>query len=669
MTFKNFLQEPGSPFPLGVSFKEGKLNFAIVSSCAKSITLRLFAKKAFHPFASYSLSPLYHKTGDIWHISIPMGQEEIEYNYDIVTKEGKHFSSLIDPYAKSLSTGCKWGEVDLFEKDHIPRGKITPPSPFDWEGVLPPRIPMENVIIYEMHVRGFTNHLSSGVKNRGTFSGIIEKIPYLKELGINAIELLPVFEFNECENKRLHPTTHQLLKNVWGYSSISFFALMNRFSSCQESTEQEFRLMVKELHKAGIEVYLDVVYNHTAEGNDQGPCLSYKGFDKSAYYLIDQKGEFMNFSGTGNTFNANHPVTAELIRASLRYYVEEMHIDGFRFDLASCLTRDLKGHPVPNPLVIQMISKDPLLKEVKLIAEAWDAAGLYQVGHFPGGARFSDWNGVYRDTVRRFIKGTEGQAGAFAQAIAGSSSLYKKPTNSINFITCHDGFTLKDLVSYNNKHNSNNGENNQDGTSDNASWNCGAEGPTEEIGIQQLRSKQMKNLHVSLMISLGVPMILMGDEVAHTKGGNNNTYCQDDETNDLIWSQIEKESDWHRFYKKMIHFRKSHPLLHKASFLNDKEILWHGQKPLQANWGVENKFIAFTRVHPQGKHSLFVAFNASSESVTLTLPPPPPNQHWYRVVDTAQPSPLDFIDEPTKQPPQADLYPLAAYSSCILILE
>ncbi|MEN9344527.1 MAG: hypothetical protein RLZZ453_1314 [Chlamydiota bacterium] len=642
MSYKNTEDASiGVPHPLGANRNAEGINFAIVSSVAKKVTLHLFEIGGNRPFASYKL----HRTGQVWHIFVKTDLQELEYTYDILGK------SVIDPYAKALSTGSKWGAEDLFSSTL--RGKVQKSEPFDWEGITPPRHPLHTLVIYEMHLRGFTSHNSSRVTHPGTFLGLIEKIPHLKEIGVNAVELMPIFEFNECELKE--PS----LKNVWGYSTINFFSVMKRYG-----TEKEFKTLVKAMHQAGIEVYLDVVYNHTAEGNEEGPIFCFKGIDPSIYYLKDTKGHYLNFSGTGNTFNANHFVTAELILSSLRYFAFEMQVDGFRFDLASCLTRNTEGKPVKCPLLINMMTKDPLLKDVKLIAEAWDAAGLYQVGHFPGGARFLEWNGFYRDAIRKFIKGSDNAAGDFAQSLTGSSLLYGgkgSPLNSINFICCHDGFTLKDLVSYNEKHNEANCENNQDGNSNNESWNCGEEGPTTDPAILKLRAQQMRNFHTALMVSIGTPMLWMGDEYGHTKEGNNNSYCQDNEQNQFLWNLLSQDQGYTRFYKQMILFRKRCSLFHKTTFLTDQDILWHGKEPMKANWGADNRLVAYTLVHPENKGSLYIAFNAYSEPVELHLPPR--DHGWSRVVDTSLESPNDFLEHPELI---TSPYLLAGYAAVIL---
>lgn len=672
----------GSPSPLGATRKEKGINFALYSQHATQVTLCLFAPDANHPFIEIPLDLDVHRTGLVWHIHLKeLPSEYLEYGYRV---EGPNDDPrnlfnpdiiLSDPYAHALNTSPHWGYKDLKGERGAPRGKVILPKPFDWGDDHPPKIPLEELVIYEMHVRSFTQHPSAKVKAPGTFLGIIEKIPHLKSMGVNAVELMPIFEFDECENPRVNPKTQQKLKNYWGYSTINFFVPMNRYSSSQSWTAaaDDFRTLVKALHANGMEVYLDVVYNHTAEGNQNGPWFSFRGIDNSVYYMITPEGAYMDYSGTGNTVNANHPVVAQFILDSLRYWVMEMHVDGFRFDLASCLTRDENGTPLPNPPIIQAITDDPVLANIKLIAEAWDAGGLYQVGSFPDEGktvegRWFEWNGKYRDVVRRFIKGTNDQSGAFATVMSGSEDLYGKdrsPCHSLNFITAHDGFTLHDLVSYNEKHNEENGEQNADGCNSNDSWNCGEEGPTTSRKILFLREKQMRNLHVALTVALGTPMILMGDEYAHTRNGNNNAWCQDNERNWFLWDELVKKEGFFRFFRLMIHFRKKNPLLKRRHFLKEGDVQWHGLEPGQPNWGGENKLIAYTMEDHTHSESLYIAFNAGYESVHLHLPEPPRGKKWYRVVDTSLPSPNDFCEEPKLHPALKYTYDMADHSAII----
>jgi len=646
----------GYAAPLGASRMAEGTNFALFSQHAQAVVLRLFYPDEQNPFLEIKLDPKANKTGWIWHVFMCNLPDDIEYSYRIEgpknPSKGLLFDSthdLLDPYARGVNTSHTWGER---KEDQKPlRGKVIHSMPFDWGKDLSPQIPMQDLIIYEMHTRAFTIDSSSKVKHPGTFKGIIEKIPYLKSLGINAIELLPVFEFNECDNLLKNPHTGEPLQNFWGYSTINFFSPMSRFGSTVNSYTaiDEFKMLVKEMHKNGIEVILDVVYNHTGEGDENGPHLSFRGIDNSIYYILGPEGHYMNFSGCGNTFNCNHPVITKLIMDSLRYWVSEMHVDGFRFDLASILTRDKNGTPLKDPPLIETICNDPILANTKLIAEAWDAAGLYQVGSFPGGSRWSEWNGKYRDTVRRFIKGTENQTGLFAHALSGSDDLYeqnKQPYNSINFITAHDGFTLTDLVTYQEKHNEENGEENRDGDNHNESWNCGIEGPSKNHKIEQLRDRQKRNFLTALFLSQGTPMLLMGDEYGHTRNGNNNAWCQDNHLNWFLWNELEKNKNFFRFCSQLIHFRKNHSLLKRTEFLKNEDITWHGAEPFSPNWEPSSRFLAFTLKDHQNGHDLYIAFNSHFESLTIHLPPSPQFKKWYRIIDTSLESPEDFLENP-----------------------
>lgn len=467
---------PGKPYPFGATPQSDGINFALAVKTAEKLTLCLFDENHLDkPFKEIELDPILNKTGDVWHVEIKGIPPFTLYGYrSFPIIDEKRSSLLLDPYAKGVASHPHWGDSPSYS----PLGKCLSSSSFDWQGDQFPKIPLKELIIYEMHVRGFTRDNSSQVDQPGTFLGIIDKIPYLKELGVNALELLPIYEFNELEALQVNPKNKQRLYNYFGYSTVNFFSPMNRFASQshQDNAINEFKMMVRELHKNGIEVILDVVYNHTFEGNQTGPIVSFRGLNPHAYYMIDAQGNYLNFSGCGNTFNANHPWTRELILESLRYWVTEMHVDGFRFDLASILTRAENGTPLGNAPIVEAISLDPILSETKMIAEAWDAGGLYQVGGFYPGNRWAEWNGRYRDVVRRFIKGTPGHKKAFATALCGSQDLYgwgRTPTCSVNFLTAHDGFSLADLVTYNDKHNEENGENNRDGFDHNDSWNCG----------------------------------------------------------------------------------------------------------------------------------------------------------------------------------------------------
>lgn len=493
----------------------------------------------------------------------------------------------------------------------------------------------------------------------------------MKSLGINAVELLPAFEFNECEVVLINPKTNQKLCNYFGYSTVNFFSLMNRYatSTKKDTLRNEFRTMVRELHKNGIEVILDVVFNHTAEGSAEGPTLSFRGLDAQAYYMIDDQGNYLNFSGCGNTVNSNHPVVIEMILQALRYWVVEMHVDGFRFDLASIMKRSENGTPIESAPLVEAITKDPVLAHAKLIAEAWDAGGLYQVGGFYPGLRWSEWNGKYRDVVRRFIKNTPGHKTAFATALAGSEDLYGwkgSPACSVNFVTAHDGFSLADLVAYNEKHNLENGEQNRDGFSYNDSWNCGVEGASNNKKILFLRERQMRNFLLALLVSQGIPMIVMGDEYAHTRLGNNNTWCQDNQLNWFLWDKLEANPGFFRFYQSLINFRKKEPLFCHQTFLKEKDVTWHGVAPFNPDWNKDDGFIAFTLNSNDGVPQIYAAFNTSHTPLTITIPPAGKNRAWHWVVNTHNLPPEDFYDEGHREKLTVNTLRIPAYSAFLL---
>ncbi|MCB1180980.1 MAG: glycogen debranching protein GlgX [Chlamydiia bacterium] len=670
----NFQTLKGTPLPYGVTKIDGGYNFSLFSKHALSVTLVLFDEKNNH-LIDIALDPKLNKTGDLWHIIIPNLSPNFRYGYRLEgpfePSKGLYFDPkkvVIDPFAKLVATDTEFGKAHYHSNTHtaIIDGSA---SLFNWEEDTFPRIPLKNLIIYEMHVRGFTQDATSEVKNPGTFLGIIEKIPYLKELGINAIELMPIFEFDENDNTHTNPSTQKPLHNYWGYSTVNFFSPMNRYGTETALVIKEFKTLVRELHKNGIEVILDVVYNHTAEGNEKGPTLSFKGIAGDAYYMLTPEGHYHNFSGCGNTMNANHPIVRELIKKSLHYWVEEMHVDGFRFDLASILTRAEDGSPLKNPPLVEELAKDPLLADTKLIAEAWDAGGLYQVGSFPSWGVWAEWNGKFRDDIRDFLKGTDGAIGGFATRLCGSEDLYSEerlPYHSINFITSHDGFTLKDLVSYNEKHNEDNGEGNRDGDTHNRSWNCGHEGETLVKKTLTLRKRQIRNFFMALMISQGVPMLLMGDEYGHTKRGNNNSWCHDGPINWFGWDKLKINKDFFKFCKSMIAFRKKHPILYRSRFLTTQDITWHGKIPSKPDWGNKSRFLAFTLVDPIDEYDLYVAFNAGYESALINLPSPRKGQNWTLIVDTSRASPDDFIEEEKAMPLIKAQHRLPPHSSLLL---
>ncbi|HEV3238420.1 MAG TPA: glycogen debranching protein GlgX, partial [Gemmataceae bacterium] len=600
-----------------------------------------------------------------WHTFVPGMKSGQIYGYRVNgpldPARGLRFDShkvLLDPYGRSVVVPkCYNREAAQQEGDNAAlamKSVVVDPQDYDWDGDQPLRLPSSRTIIYEMHVRGFTRHPNSGVgeSTRGTYAGLIERIPYLQGLGITAVELLPVFQFDpfDCPSGKV---------NYWGYAPVSFFAPHQSYSSRQEPLGpiNEFRDMVKALHRAGIEVILDVVFNHTAEGNEVGPTLCFRGIDNPTYYILENGGSrYANYTGCGNTLNANHPVVRRMIVDSLRYWVQEMHIDGFRFDLASILARDSSGHPLPNPPVLWDIESDPVLAGTKLIAEAWDAAGLYQVGSFVGDA-WKEWNGRFRDDVRDFFRGEEGSVRRVADRIIGSPQIYghkqREAEQSVNFVTCHDGFTLNDLVSYNHKHNEVNGEGNRDGANDNRSWNCGVEGPTEDPAIEKLRNRQVKNYLTVTLMSLGVPMILMGDEVRHTQGGNNNAYCQDNEISWFDWSLLSKHADVQRFVTLLIERRSLRDMTHERqrlsldSMIQQANKAWHGVKVNQPDWSDSSHALAFS-VELQREALFFhLILNAHWDPLAFELPVLDNRKTWRRWIDTALDSPNDIVPWPT----------------------
>ncbi|KAF7849275.1 hypothetical protein BT93_L1023 [Corymbia citriodora subsp. variegata] len=713
----SFQVSRGRPMPLGATARDGGVNFSVYSSNAASATLCLISLADLNESRvteEISLDPMINRTGDVWHVLLKGDFTDVLYGYKFdgtfSPEEGHHYDAsriLLDPYAKAVISRGEYGILGP-DGDCWPQMACRVPShgdEFDWEGDLPLKYHPKDLIIYEMHVRGFTRHDSSMTDFPGTYRGVVEKLDHLKELGVNCIELMPCHEFNELEYFSYNSVLGDYKMNFWGYSTINYFSPMVRYSSaglssCGQDAINEFKTLIKEAHKRGIEVLMDVVFNHTAEGNENGPVLSFRGIDNSMYYMLAPKGEFYNYSGCGNTLNCNHPAVRQFIVDCLRYWVTEMHVDGFRFDLASILTRSSSlwdavnvfgkpiegdllttGTPLTSPPLIDMISNDPILRGVKLIAEAWDTGGLYQVGTFPHWGIWSEWNGKYRDVVRQFIKGTDGFSGAFAESLCGSPNLYqeggRRPWNSVNFVCAHDGFTLADLVSYNDKHNLANGEDNNDGESHNNSWNCGQEGEFAGISVKRLRKRQMRNFFVCLMVSQGIPMTYMGDEYGHTKGGNNNSYCHDNYINYFRWDKKEESSlDFYRFCSLMTKFRHECESLGLSDFPTAERLQWHGHLPGQPDWSETSRFVAYTMVDSV-KGELYIAFNASHLPVTVALPERP-GYRWEPLVDTSKPAPFDFLssDLPerevaVKQYAQfldSNWYPMLSYSSIILLL-
>ncbi|MEH1855195.1 MAG: glycogen debranching protein GlgX [Nostoc sp.] len=658
---------PGQPFPIGATFTPNGVNFSVFSKSCTGLELLLFDEpNSPQPSRAIQLHKKHNKTFYYWHIlvsDIAAGQV-YAYRADglYAPDQGLRFDSskvLLDPYARAVVGWDNYSReaASCFGKDNCAQALravvADDPKTYDWEGDLPLRIPYATTVIYELHVDGFTHHPSSGVspEKRGKYAGLIEKIPYLQELGITAVELLPIHQFDPNDARPSH-------KNYWGYSTISFFAPHSHYSSRSDRLDpiNEFRDLVKALHRAGIEVILDVVFNHTAEGNHNGPTLSFKGLDNQAYYLLEpNQAEYSNYSGCGNTLKANHPMVTRMILDSLYYWVAEMHVDGFRFDLASVLSRSKLGQPFADSPVLWAIETDPVLAGTKVIAEAWDASGLYQVGKFVAGSdRFAEWNGPYRDDVRCFVKGDRGIVSRLAARVMGSPDIYSRPdyepNHSINFITCHDGFTLNDLVSYNYKYNEANGENNSDGTNDNNSWNCGVEGVTEDAEIEILRLRQIKNFFTILLCSQGTPMLLMGDEIRREQKGNNNGYCQDNELSWFDWSSIEEHKDLLRFVRGLIQFIQSLRIFRQEKVLSLTDgshrpnIVWHGTKLEQPDWGNDSHSLAFTLRHPKFNEHLYIILNAYWQPLTFELPLLSSGEGWHQIVDTALRSPQDFSD-------------------------
>ncbi len=671
-----YRMRPGKPFPFGATLVPGGVNFSVFSSNAESCTLVLFEKGAREPLAEIPFPDAF-RIGNTWCMVVfDLDYERIEYGYRMEgpfdTEAGHRFDSskvLLDPYAKALGGRDVWGETPDWDNPTQFRGRLIFED-FDWEDDRPLEIPIEDLVVYETHVRSFTRHDSSGVKHPGTYAGLMEKIPYLKELGINCIELMPVYEFDEFENSRKNPVTGETMYNYWGYSTVGFFAPKAGYAATGQFGMQvdEFKNLVKQLHKNGIEVMLDVVFNHTAEGNEMGPTISFRGIDNRTYYMLTPEGYYFNFSGCGNTLNCNNPIVRNLVLDCLRYWASEYHIDGFRFDLAAILGRDPWGAPLPNPPLLETLAFDPVLGKCKLIAEAWDAGGLYQVGSFPAYGRWAEWNGKFRDDTREFLKGEAGKVGAIAQRVQGSPDLYgangRGPTASINFIACHDGFTLHDLFSYNDKHNEANGEDNRDGDNNNHSWNCGVEGDTDDPEIRNLRHRMIKNALSMIMLSHGVPMILMGDELGRTKQGNNNTYCHDNELNWLNWDLVEQNGDLLHFARRIIAFRNRHKVLRtREHFWNQDrgggypDISWHGTQAWQPDWSPGSRLLAYmlNSHHVQDEAGgqdpfIYVAMNAYWDALNLELPILPEGIRWHQFANSSLPSPKD-ICEPGRETP------------------
>jgi glycogen operon protein len=686
----NPVGKAGQSSPLGATVVDSGINFSVFSRSATGVELLLFeGEHDARPARVLRLDPATSRTYHYWHVFVAGAKAGQIYGYRVHgafdPSNGMRFDSskvLLDPYARGVVVPKNYSRnAARIKGDNTAaafKSVVTDPHTYDWEGDAPLDRPSSRTIVYEMHVRGFTFDPSSGVaqNRRGTFAGVIDKISYLKQLGVTAVELMPVFQFDpqDAPPGRI---------NYWGYAPVSFFAPHHAYSSRRDplGALDEFRDMVKALHRAGIEVILDVVYNHTAEGNHDGPTLSFRGLENTTYYILEQdRSRYANYSGTGNTLNANHPIVRRMILESLRYWVKEMHVDGFRFDLAAILERDQLGQLLPNPPVLWDIESDPELVGTKLIAEAWDAAGLYKVGSFIGDS-WKEWNGRFRDDVRSFFRGEKDSVGRFADRLLGSPAIYgheeREAEQSVNFVTCHDGFTLNDLVSYDHKHNEANGEDNRDGANDNRSWNCGVEGPTDDPDVEKLRNRQVKNFLTVMMLAVGMPMLLMGDEVRRTQRGNNNAYCQDNETSWFDWTLLEKHADVHRFMT-LLNARRSlrdpEPERQRVSLnqlLRGVNLAWHGVKLNRPDWSESSHSLAFTVEIRQEKLLFHVILNAYWQPLDFDLPrlDSAGQNPWRRWIDTALDSPHDIVQWETAESVRGYTYRAESRSVVMLLRE
>lgn len=693
----------GLPLPPGAHESEGGANFALFSRHASRVRLELFDRADdAAPARSIDLDPARNRTGDVWHVWVQGIRTGQLYAYRVDgpyrPQDGHRYNFnklLLDPFAMAISQRSHWDFGAARGDDPAAHDPDRAPSPaddagampkcvfihepFHWHDDLPPRRAWSETVIYETHVRGYTVHPSAGVEHPGTYRGLMEKIPYLKALGVTAVELMPVHEFNEWQLPVSNPQTGEPLRNYWGYDPVAFLAPKAAYSSAGGQGQQtlEFREMVRAFHQDGIEVILDVVFNHTAEGNELGPTLSFRGIDNAIFYMLaPDPRHYLNFAGTGNTINANHPVVRDHILGALRHWVVEMHVDGFRFDLASILARDSEGRPKANPSLLWDIESDPVLAGTKLIAEAWDAGGLYQVGSFIGDS-WKEWNGCFRDDVRAFFRGEPGTAGRFASRLLGSPDIYgheeREAEQSINFVTCHDGFTLNDLVSYDRKHNEANGEGNRDGMDNNHSWNCGVEGASGDPAVEKLRERQCKNLLATTLLAFGVPMILMGDEIRRTQAGNNNGYCQDNETSWFDWTAVEKHAGLLRFVQHLAALRirrdteAEHLRLSLNQLLDRTKIEWHGVRLNRPDWGEASHTLALSTHSLAGLLPVHLLFNAYWEALDFELPALANGGVWRRWIDTALDSPEDIVDLAAAPPVNDQAYRVEARSVVVLL--
>jgi glycogen operon protein len=678
---------PGTSFPLGASLVAGGVNFSVFSKHATAVQLLLFDRAHdVHPSRMIDLDPHTQRTYHYWHAFVPGIEAGQLYGYRVqgpfAPEKGARFDGekvLLDPYAKCVARPAReTRSAASLPGDNAAvavKSVVVDPDAYDWEDDRPPSTPFAKTVIYEVHVGNFTRHPNSGVQasRRGTFAGLIDKIPYLKDLGVSALELLPVFAFDE-------EAAPEGRRNVWGYQPISFFAPHPSYSSHSDplSALDEFRDMVKAAHRAGIEVILDVVYNHTAEGAADGPTLSFRGLANETYYILDKDtGAYADYSGTGNSLHANESIVRRLILDSLRYWVNDMHVDGFRFDLAAVLSRDERGRLIASPPVLLDIESDPVLANVKLIAEAWDAAGLNQAGHFPGDA-WKEWNGLFRDDVRRFLKGDNHTVRRLACRLVGSPDIYgaqdREPEQSINFVTCHDGFTLNDLVSYNHKHNEANGECSRDGSNVNHSWNCGVEGPTQDAEIERLRNRQVKNFLALTLLATGTPMLLMGDEVRRSQRGNNNAYCLGDETAWFDWSAVGRHANLHRFVRQLIAFRRARTLPVERFDMTLNELIarhpveWQGVALGKPDWSDTSHSLAATVHLKSDRVVLHLMINAYWEALAFAIPPLDENHvSWRCCVDTFRDSPRDICAWTEAEAVQGEAFIVQPRSIVVLV--
>ena len=674
---------PGRPLPFGALPTGRGVRFSAFSRHATAVSLLLFDDAADErPALEIPLDPRLNRTGDAWHVQVDGIGPGALYLFRV---DGPHDPArghrfdpramLLDPYAKAVAGPSGRRKCVVVGDD------------FDWRGDRPLARPLSRSVIYETHVRGLTRHPSSGVEHPGTFLGVVEKLPHLVDLGVSAVELMPVMEFDELANPHTNPLTGDRLRNYWGYDTLAFFAPNQAYASerAPGAAVAEFKLMVRCLHRAGIEVILDIVFNHTAEGDETGPTLSFRGWDNAIYYLLQpDRSRYANYTGCGNTMNCNHPIVRSLIIDCLRYWAVEMHVDGFRFDLGSVLGRDRNGRLMENPPILERIAEDPVLRGTKIIAEAWDAAGAYQVGQFPGG-RWAEWNDRFRDDLRRFWRGDPGGTGAVATRLTGSSDLYlrdgRKPFHSINFITSHDGFTLNDLVSYEHRHNEENGEGGRDGFAVDLSDNNGVEGASDDPAVAAIRERQVKNLLATLLLSLGTPMLLGGDEMRRTQRGNNNPWCQDNATSWYDWRLLAENAGVHRFCRELIRFRLAHPAFLRAEFYTGgdpdensvPDVGWFDERGSPHDWSPASRRLALLIdgngvSAPEGRddHDYYLMLNADREDAAFAVAPALPGRTgWYRAVDTALPSPRD-VAEPGAEPPLPG--PLCAVRGRSLVL-